>query len=71
MMKWMIDKNSFPSILLLRRYLKIVMRYCESNDLLDLKLDEVQKQDLPFDLSILPHSFPPLPELTRLSLFAG
>ena len=63
MLKWMIDKNSFPSILLLRRYLKIVMRYCESNNLLDLELEEVQKQELPFDLSILPHNYPPLSEL--------
>lgn len=63
MLKWMIDKGSFPSILLLRRYLKIVMRYCESNNLLDLELEEAQKQALPFDLSILPHKFPPLSEL--------
>jgi 5-methylcytosine-specific restriction endonuclease McrA len=63
MLRWMIDKNSFPAILLLRRYLKIVMRYCESHDLLDLKLDKAQKQNLPFDLNILPHTFPPLSEL--------
>jgi len=63
MLKWMIDKNSFPSILLLRRYLKIVMRYCESNEILDLELAEALKQDLPFDLSILPQNYPPLKEL--------
>lgn len=63
MLKWMMDKKSFPSILLLRRYLKIVMRYCESNELLDLELEEVMKEDLPFDLTILPHKFPPLSEL--------
>jgi 5-methylcytosine-specific restriction endonuclease McrA len=63
MMKWMLDRNSFPSIFLLRRYLKIVMRYCESNNLLDVKLAEALQQDLPFDLSILPHNFPPLTEL--------
>ena len=63
MLRWMTDKNMFPPILLLRRYLKIVMRYCEENDLLDQNLEDVLKQDLPFDLSILPHNYPPLNEL--------
>jgi len=63
MMKWMIDRNVFPPILLLRRYLKIVMKYCDSNHLLDLKLEDALKQNLPFDLNILPQSFPPLSEL--------
>jgi len=63
MLQWMIDKKSFPSIYLLRRYLKIVMRYCESNGLLDLELEEVLKKTLPFDLSLLPHTFPPLNEM--------
>lgn len=43
--------------------MKIVMRYCDANDLLDLKLEDVLKRDLPFDLNILPNSFPPLTEL--------
>jgi hypothetical protein len=63
MLKWMFDKELFPSILLLRRYLKIIMRYCEVNQLLELDLEDALPMDLPFDLRLLPHSYPALEEL--------
>ena len=43
--------------------MKIVARYCEENDLMDLELAAVLQMDLPFDLSLLPRRFPPLGEL--------
>ena len=33
MLEWMKRKNVFPAILLLRRYLKLVARYCDENAL--------------------------------------
>jgi 5-methylcytosine-specific restriction endonuclease McrA len=63
MLEWMKTKNAFPAILLLRRYLKLVARYCDENGLLSTPLPDAFQLDLPFDLSLIPHSFPPLSEL--------
>ena len=63
MLEWMKQKRSFPSILLLRRYVKLVARYCDEQGLLSTPLLEALQQPLPFALSLLPHSFPPLTEL--------
>jgi hypothetical protein len=64
MLAWMLGRGMFPSILLLRRYIKIVARYCDKNELLDEKLEVVLDRQLPFDLSILPHKYPSLKELS-------
>ena len=64
MLKWMHSKGAFPPVLLLRRYLKLVARYCVESDLLELDLETAARLDLPFELSLLPHHFPPLDELT-------
>lgn len=63
MLVWMKKKGMFPSVLLLRRYLKLVTRYCDENALMELPLADVLQRDLPFDLSLLPYEFPPLEEL--------
>ncbi len=63
MLAWMFSKGMFPSILLLRRYLKIVARYCDENGFLDEGLETVFGQTLPFDLAILPYEYPPLKDL--------
>ena len=66
MLAWMRVKNRFPPILLLRRYMKIVAKYCNARGILDMPLDEVDSvQDMPFDLRLLPTEFPPLHTLTR------
>lgn len=64
MLEWMAKKGSFPPILLLRRYMKLVARYCDENGLMSTPLAEALQLDLPFALSLVPYSFPPLPELT-------
>ena len=64
MLQWMDSRNAFPAVLLLRRYLKLVARHCTENDLLQLAVPDAMERDLPFDLSLLPHLFPPLSELT-------
>ena len=63
MLAWMKKKESFPAILLLRRYLKLVARYCDEHDLLPTPVPEAIQRQLPFDLLLVPHSFPPLTEL--------
>ena len=60
MLEWMKVRQSFPSIWLLRRYLKLVARHCDQCSLLSTPVLDASKLDLPFDLSLLPHSFPPL-----------
>lgn len=63
MLAWANSKGFFPSVLLLRRYLKIVARFCEENGYMDMDLPHSTVADLPFDVSLLPTKFPPLAEL--------
>ena len=65
LLEWMTIKNRFPPILLLRRYIKIVARYCEEHGRLDSVLNQLDEEPaLPFDVRMLPTRFPPLNELT-------
>ena len=41
MLVWANSKGFFPSILLLRRYIKIVARYCEENRYMDTDLEQI------------------------------
>ena len=63
LLEWMTKKETFPSVMILRRYLKLVARYCDKHDLLEVAMPEAIRMDLPFDLSLLPHTFPPVSEL--------
>ena len=63
MLSWLLDKGDFPSILLLRRYIKLVARHCENMNILDERLEEALETNLPFSLERLPYKFPPLEEL--------
>ena len=64
LLEWMAVKGRFPPILLLRRYIKIVARYCEKHGRLDSTLDRLDEEpDMPFDVHMLPTRFPPLNEL--------
>ena len=55
---WLASKNRMPSILLLRRYLKLVAMYCEHNGLLDLELEKAKDMELPFELMGIPYKLP-------------
>jgi 5-methylcytosine-specific restriction endonuclease McrA len=63
MLVWARQKGFFPSVLLLRRYLKIVARYCEQNGYMDASFDEEIGKAMPFDITQLPTEFPPLSEV--------
>ena len=62
MLAWVLA-NFFPSVLLLRRYMKVVARFCENCGYMDVKLSGVSEVDMPFDVRLLPTKFPPLKEL--------
>ena len=65
MIEWMDAKSAFPSILLLRRYVKIVARHCDAEECMETELSRAGELGLPFDVSLLPTVFPPLAELRR------
>ncbi|MGI6608934.1 MAG: HNH endonuclease [Limnochordia bacterium] len=65
MLEWMKLKCRFPSVLLLRRYIKVVAGHCELHGCMDVTLAEAQHLELPFDLRLLPTQFPPLNGLQR------
>lgn len=64
MVAWMFSKGRFPPILLLRRYLKLVARYCERHSLMNVAMADVSSDALPFEILLLPSDFPEPAELT-------
>ncbi len=58
MMEWMASRNTFPPLLVLRRYLKLVISYCVKNDLLDLDICKAKTLNLPFPIECIPLKFP-------------
>jgi hypothetical protein len=51
-LEWLVKKNEFPPILLLRRYLKIAIAMCRERNLLDVPV--AAAPELPFSLSAIP-----------------
>jgi len=58
MVDWHLDRDLFPPLSVLRRYLKILHQYCETRSLLHLKLDNPEISSIPFSVSSLPIKFP-------------
>lgn len=63
LLDWCRRKKKFPAILLLRRYLKLVARFCDAHALLDTLLVDASHHSLPFELDLLPYDFPELKTL--------
>ncbi len=61
MLEWLGTRVEFPPLLLLRRYLKLAVKFCSEQNLMALESTEVG--DLPFNLSVIPHKFPAPREL--------
>ena len=57
LMQWMSERGEFPPLLLLRRYLKLAIRICETRGIMDAQLD-AGPDDLPFGLTHVPTKFP-------------
>lgn len=64
LLEWYKIKNRFPSLLLLRRYIKLVARYCDEHEILETTLAVATQQDLPFKLALLPYEFPAIGTLS-------
>ena len=58
MMEWMNYRNSFPPLMILRRYLKLVVGYCIDNGLMECSIDELKGQKHPFNIEFIPVSYP-------------
>lgn len=63
LMEWMHYKNSFPPLMVLRRYLKLVIAYCIENRLMDLPPEELEQKKYPFKIEQIPLDFPKPSEL--------
>ena len=61
------SRGRFPSLYLLRRYLKMAIEYCREHGLMDVPLAEAGRlrDDLPFALDHIPHSYPPAGQLCK------
>ena len=60
LLEWAASRGELPTLVLLRRYLKLVIRYCVRNDLMGVPLAAAGTLDppLPFALAAVPHSLP-------------
>lgn len=62
-MEWMSFQGKFLPLMIIRRYLKLVFNYCNENQLLDKKMEDLKEMPLPFKLEFLPIRFPKPKEL--------
>jgi len=58
LMQWYMDKDKFPPLMILRRYLKLIYNYCLENNLLEMNSDELTDKNLPFNITLVPIKFP-------------
>lgn len=58
LMKWMNDRNTFPPLMILRRYLKLVINYCIENNLMHTAIDDLKNHSLPFKIEHIPLKVP-------------
>ena len=61
---WYKERGLFPSIMVLRRYLKLVYYQCVDLGIVDKAFDEVDESSLPFSLSEIPTNFPKCSDMT-------
>ena len=66
LMAWYRERNQFPSIMVLRRYLKLVHQQCQELGIMDKPLGELNDTMLPFSLSELPTKFPKCSEISLI-----
>lgn len=56
MLEWLNEKGQFPSLLLLRRYLKLAIELCQNKEIMNTELSTAP--ELPISLSAIPRHFP-------------
>ena len=60
-LEWLAERNQFPALLLLRRYLKLAIAMAHQGNFMDALLADAP--ELPFSLSAIARPFPPPGEL--------
>jgi hypothetical protein len=63
LMEWMLLKENFLPLMIIRRYLKLVFKYSLENNILDKIVDEMEDSNFPFKLKFLPIKYPKPTEL--------
>lgn len=59
LMEWMTFRGTdFLPLLIIRRYLKLVINYCTENNLMDLKISEIELEKVPFKVLLIPVKYP-------------
>lgn len=63
LIEWFGSRGDFPSIFILRRYLKLIFAICEERNILDIPFESIDISSLPFSASSFPLKFPRLRDL--------
>jgi hypothetical protein len=63
LMEWMNLRKKFLPLMVIRRYLKLTYNYCNDNELLDKKIEDLKEMELPFKINLLPTNYPNPSEL--------
>lgn len=58
LMEWMLFREKFLPLMVIRRYLKLTYSYCQHNGLLDKNIDDLRELKLPFRIDLLPTKYP-------------
>ncbi len=58
LIEWMISKNKFPPLMILRRYLKLAINYSINNDIMEQKVSNLKTQTVPFKIELIPLKYP-------------
>lgn len=60
LLEWMSQRDEFPPLLLLRRYLKLAISYSDEDGILDVAIDDgsLAGMPLPFALDLIPRKYP-------------
>jgi hypothetical protein len=63
LMEWMDSKGVFLPLMRIRRYLKLVFKYCSENEMLDKTIAEMKNIEVPFNVDFIPTKYPSPNEL--------
>ena len=58
LIEWMIFRDQFLPLMIIRRYLKLTYSLCHQEKLLDKRIEELKNMELPFKIELLPTKFP-------------
>jgi len=58
LMDWMNFRGEFLPLMIIRRYLKLAIAFCVDNNLMDIKLSEINSNEIPFKLKSIPCNYP-------------